>query len=107
MESSREWIHREDLTCLTVPWRLWGLDEIPEWLQRGWPNPMPDRQGKVGEPSTWQFNTAWDVHAMKSAEAHQRLPTSLEHCKDKHLIKKKWYKAFLETGDDLILPWAE
>ena len=107
MESTREWIHREDLTCLAVPWRLWALDDIPEWLQRGWPNPMPDREGNIGERAKWQFHPSWCVEIMKLAEAYQRLPTSVGESSDKYLINRKWYDAFLETGDDLILPWAE
>jgi len=107
LETTRDWVHREDLNCLAVPWRIWALDEIPEWLQRGWPNPRLEAQGTVGKKDDWQFHPSWCVEVMKHAEAYQRLPTRLEDSTDFQLKSKKWYRAFLETGDDLILPWAE
>ena len=109
-EAGRLFVHREDLKILSVPWRLWALDAIPEWLQRGWPNPMEFRCGEVGKPDTWRFHPSWCEEVIKLAETYQRLPTCVDDVDQKDLHGwrlRKWYRAWLETHDDLILPWSE
>jgi len=106
LESGTKLVHRDDMKCLPVPWRLWALDALPEWLQRGWPNPVIGKCGTVGDRSSWQFHPNWHVNAMKAAESFKRLPTNPDEAPNFHCWRSKgYYRAWLDDPDDLVLPW--
>jgi hypothetical protein len=99
--------HKDDLNCAAVPWRLWALDAIPEWLHRGWPNPVPGKSGRVGDPDSWQWHPHWCEDVLHAAEGYTRLPCAPDEAPNfLDWRAKRWYREWLEHHDDAILPWS-
>lgn len=108
LEGGKKLIHRDDCLVIACPWRIWALDVLPEWLQRGWPNPVNGYCGEVGNRASWEFHPNWSVEAMKAAEGCKRLPTNPDEAPDFFDWRAKgFYRAWLEDPDDMLLPWYE
>ena len=95
---------REDLTMISCPWRIWAFDCLPEWLQRGWPNPVLGKRGETGKPETWQFHPEWCEQVMIESEPFNPLPLKY---KPGDWRDAKWYKSWIADPDELTLPWSK
>lgn len=108
LDDGRFVLHADDLNVIDVPWRLWAMDNLPEWLQRGWPNPVDGYAGTPGDRSTWQFHSCWSVDVLKAAEHYSKLPTKPDEAPNFDDWRAKgYYRAWLEELDDAVLPWYE
>ena len=107
LESGRRMIHSEDLKCLPVPYRLWALDNLPEWLQRGWPNQFEGKTGETRKPDTWQFHPSWTEDVLKVAEPFKALPLVVDDIPLEGWRRREWYEHWLDHHEDDSLPWAE